>query len=496
MFQTLGRVTLLCCLFLIPTSSSVIGAESTPPNIVFIFIDDMGYGDLSCFRDLGTDGWDSSTIDHYPETTHIDKLAEEGVRLTNFYVASPICSPSRVGCTTGQFPSRHLINSYLNHRKRNRARGMADYLRSDIPTIAKAFQSNGYATAHFGKWHQGGGRDVDDAPLPTEYGFDESLVSFEGLGDRILPPGGLSDQSAKLNRGTITRVEKHEQTLIYIDRSIEFMKRNKENPFYLHLWLNDVHDAHKPAPGTAEAFASVTDNPNEQKFFAVLVEMDKQIGRLIDAIDEEGLNDNTLVLLTSDNGPTAWGRYYKTEHLPAGSTAGFRGRKWSLYEGGIRMPMIARWPGKITPNTINKQLIFSTVDFFPTLTALAGIELSSVLTANGVNSSADEYFDGEDLGEKLLTGKGQRTRPLFWEYGRDPSYLKPGLKEDQSPNLAVRDGRWKLLINADGSDVQLYDLKSSDTEVHDVSAEHPKVTKRLRRQLLKWRKDLPSLPQN
>ncbi len=467
-------VVVLCSL------SSALCAEEKP-NIVFIFIDDMGYGDLSCFHELGADGWDPETISRYPHTPHIDKLASEGLRLTNFYVASPICSPSRVGCTTGQFPSRHLINSYLNNRARNKERGMADFLNPKVPAIARTFKQHGYATAHFGKWHQGGGRDVDDAPLPSAYGFDESLVSFEGLGDRILPPGGLSEQSAKLKRGKIERVEKHEQTPIYVDRCIDFIERNKAQPFYLHLWLNDVHDAHKPAPGEAEKFASQTENINEQKFFAVLVEMDKQIGRLIKRIDDLNLDKKTLVVLTSDNGPTAWARYYRRQKVdPAGSTAGFRGRKWSLYEGGIRMPFIARWPGKIEANSVNKELILSTIDFFPTFAGIAGIDLNESLK-----------LDAEDLSKELLNNEGQRSKAILWEYGRDETYLRPGLKRDQSPNLAIRDGRWKLLINDDGSRVELYDFKKSNREQKNVAKEHPAIAKRLSKQLLNWRKALP-----
>ena len=131
------------------------------PNIVFVFIDDMGYGDLSCYGNPDI------------RTGNIDRLAAEGIRFKQFYVASPICSPSRVAITTGQYPARHMIHSYLNSRTRNRERGMRDFLDPSVPTVARTFQQAGYATAHFGKWHMGGGRDVRDAPLPQAYGFDE-----------------------------------------------------------------------------------------------------------------------------------------------------------------------------------------------------------------------------------------------------------------------------------------------------------------------------------
>ncbi len=459
----------------IPLAASVFAADpasgaTNRPNIVFIFIDDMGYGDLSC------------TGNQDVPTKNLDRLASEGIRFTQFYVASPICSPSRVACTTGQFPSRHLINSYLNSRAKNRARGMADFLDPKAPAVARAFQDAGYATAHFGKWHMGGGRDVDDAPLPQAYGFDESLVSFEGLGDRILPPGGLSDQSAKLGHGKITRVEKHEQTGIYVDRSIDFIKRNRARSFYLHLWLNDVHDVHKPRADYLKKYEKFSDQPYLQQFYAVLHQMDDELGRLIDTVDKLGLAEKTLFVVTSDNGPTAWPRYYNQGQLPPGSTAGMRGRKWSLYEGGIRMPLIVRWKGKVPAGRVDETTVSATVDFFPTFCAIAGVK------------APDVEFDGEDLSAAYLGKPTKRAKALFWDYGRDTSYLKSGHPLDQSPNLAVRDGDWKLLINDDETRLELYDLSHSDREYHNVAGEHPDIAKKLSERLLAWRKALPELP--
>lgn len=446
-------------------------AENGPqkPNIVFIFIDDMGYGDLSC------------TGNKDVRTAHIDRLADEGIRLTQFYVGSPICSPSRVAVTTGQYPARHLIHSYLNSRARNRARGMVDFLDPEAPSIARAFQQAGYATAHFGKWHMGGGRDVGDAPLPQAYGFDESLVSFEGLGDRILPPGALSEQSRKLGRGKVVQVAKHQMTEIYVNRCIDFIKRRRDGHFYVHLWLNDVHDPHLPREDLLKKYERVSENPYVRRFYAVLEEMDRQIGRLIEAIDAAGLAERTLIVLTSDNGPTAWPRYYREGFAPPGSTAGFRGRKWSLYEGGIRMPLIARWKGTIPAGTVNEKTVMAAVDLFPTFCQLAGVRTPKV------------RFDGEELSAALLGGTPMRSKPVFWEYGRQKSYLRPGGQRDRSPNLAIRDGRWKLLMNDDGSRLELYDFSADISESDNVVEEHPEVTRRLSQKLLEWRKSLPSL---
>ena len=441
----------------------------TRTNVVFVFIDDMGYGDLSCYGNPDI------------STENIDRLAEEGIRFEQFYVASPICSPSRVAITTGQFPSRHLIHSFLNSRKRNRERGMRDFLDPSVPVVARTFQQAGYATAHFGKWHMGGGRDVHDAPLPQAYGFDESLVSFEGLGDRILPPGGLSEQSKGLGRGVIRDVPKHRMTEIYVDRAIDFLRRHRDDPVYMHVWLNDVHDRFSPKPGLLERFERFSSNPYRQQYFAVIDEMDRQLGRLFREVDSLGLGERTLLVLASDNGPTAWRRYYDEGYEPPGRTNGLRGRKWSLYEGGIREPLIVRWKGTVPPGRVNSATVVGGVDFFPTFCKLAGLELP------------DAAFDGIDMSAAFRGEEPIRDRPLFWEYGRDSTYLQPGREIDRSPSLAVRDGNWKFLIDADGSRAQLYDFRGGFDEQSNVASRYPEIAARLRSALLNWWRSLPTL---
>lgn len=432
-------------------------------NVIQILIDDMGYADLRCYGGP-------------VPTPNIDRIAAEGIRFTQGYVASPICSPSRVGITTGQCPSRQRIYSYFDTRARQRELGMPDYLDPKAPSVARSFQQAGYATGHFGKWHMGGGRDVGDAPLPAAYGFDESLTSFEGLGDRVLPPGRLSELNEKLGRGKISHAPQAELTGIYVDRTLRFMQRAREanKPFYTHLWLNDVHDPFAPKPELMKKYERYSANKYLQQYFAAIDEMDRQIGRLMSSVD-----GNTLVVLLSDNGPTAWPRYYK-EHLdPPGSTAGLRGRKWSLYEGGVRVPFMARLPGRIPAGRVDETTVISSLDLFPTCCGMAGI------------STPKAAFDGEDM-SAALAGKPRRRRTdLFWEYGRDATYLRPGLPRDASPNLAVRSGRWKLLMNADGSSVELYDLERSPREETNIAGERGDVAKRLTARLLAWRASLP-----
>ncbi len=454
--------------FLAAGGAAALAAPSERPNIVVVFADDLGYGDLSCY---------GSEI----PTPNLDRLASEGVRFTQGYVASPICSPSRVGLNTGQCPARHLIFSYLNSRASQRKLGMRDYLDPKAPTIARTLQQAGYATAHFGKWHMGGGRDVDDAPYPQAYGFDESLVSFEGLGDRILPPGKLSDMSERLGQGKITRVQKHEQTEIYVNRAIDFIRRNARRPFYLHVFPNDVHDPFQPKPELLKKYERYAANKYLQQFAATLDEMDRQLGRLFNAVDAAGIGGKTMIVFIGDNGPTAWPYYYKERLDPPGSTAGLRGRKWSLYEGGIREPFVVRWKGRAPAGRVDKQTVASSLDLFPTFCALAGVKAPPV------------QFDGEDMSGAFLGKPQRRKKDLFWEYGRDATYLRPGKAEDASPNLALRSGDWKVLVNDDGSNLELYNLANSPVERTNLAAQEPVVAKKLADRLIAWRKSLPAI---
>ena len=438
------------------------------PNIIFVFIDDMGYSDLSCFGNKEI------------KTPNIDRLAKEGIRFTNYYDNSPICSPSRVAAITGTYPSRYRIYSYLDSREKNKQRGMADFLTPQAPTIARTLQQAGYATAHFGKWHLGGGRDVGDAPLPKAYGIDECLTSFEGLGDRVLYKNhDLSEASAKLGQGKITWINKYQESGILVDRSIDFIQRHKKESFYLELWPDDVHDPYQPDSIWRNQFSYYANNHYKQDFYAVLSNLDKQIGRLVDKLDELQLSQNTLIILCSDNGPTDWPFYYKEGYSPPASADPYRGRKWSLYEGGIRTPFIARWVGKIKENTINDSSIISSIDFLPTILKITGLSSDSIRT------------DGEDISASLLGKSFKRKQPLYWEYGRNDYYLKPGNPRFISPNLAIREGNWKLLMSYDSTRTELYNLKEDVAENNNLAAKHPDIVKRLSSQLLQWRKDLP-----
>jgi arylsulfatase A-like enzyme len=274
---------------------------------------------------------------------------------------------------------------------------------------------------------------------------------------------------------------KHQWTEIYANRAIDFMRRHQNRPFFLQLFPNDVHDRHEPAPGTQKQWASVTRDETWQRFFAVLVEMDRQIGRIVQEVDRLGLGEQTLIVLTSDNGPTDWPSYYRDKQIihPPGFTGGLFGRKWSLYEGGIRMPFIARWKGHIPAGVTNDQSV------------VAGIDLPVIFRqVAGISNTQIDRLDGRDMTAALLGKPIARDRPLFWQYGAPFARLKPGNPRYVSPSLAMRDGPWKLLMNADGSRLRLYNIVIDPLETENSAERFPDRAARMRHDLLEWSSEL------
>lgn len=472
---TIKKPSLILFIFtILLLNSNFCSAQSRPiekaPNIIFIYIDDMGYADLSSYGN------------HEIETPNIDRLAKEGEKLTDFSVASPVCSPSPAGIITGHYPATYKINDYIDSRLKNQQRHVADYLDPHAPTIAKAMKKAGYATAHIGKWHLGGGRDIADVPFPVTYGYDKTLVAFEGIGNRVLIKDFdfLNTASSKLGKGNITWVDHDwQKTPMFVDTTIAFIQQHSKQPFYVELWLNDVHDPYDPKPESMKKFQRFANNKYLQQYYAVLYDLDQQIGRLLNMLDISGLSKNTIVVLSSDNGPTDWPRYYKEHYAPPGSTGFFRGRKWSLYEGGIREPFLVRWPGHIPAAKVDSVTVMNGIDLLPTLCSLAKI------------SPVPSDYDGEDMSQALLGKPQKRKKPLMFAYGLTDYDLKPATPQYRSPDLAIRDGNWKLLVNDDGSNVQLYNLKTDIAESVNVAKENPEITKKLSRQLLDWWKKMP-----
>lgn len=423
-------------------------AQTNKPNVIIILIDDMGIGDVDAFGTSPT------------PTPNISKLAQQGLQINHFYSAAPVSSPARAGLLTGLCPIKYKINTFLDTRKANANREMADYLPGNAPTMAHAFQNAGYATGHFGKWHMGGGRDVKDAPGIKNYGFDEYNSTWESP-----DPDPIITSSNWIWADTDS-VKRWNRTAYFIDRAVAFMKRCKSDnkPFFLNLWPDDVH-----TPWVPESKAGKNGEWEKRgSFIPVMQELDKQIGRLMQILEDEGLAENTIVVFTADNGPAP---SFNQER-----TLGKRGLKNSLYEGGINMPFIIRYPKKIKPGKTNDKTVLSTLDLYPSLCAMAGIPVQEGYKGDGADYS------------KVLLGKKETDRKevLMWDFGRNSLYNHPANPYHVSPHLAIRKGKWKLLCGDNATNCQLFDINADPNETNDVAAKHPELVKELSAQVCKW----------
>lgn len=426
------------------------------PNVIIILTDDMGYSDIGCFGG------------NFVPTPNINRMASSGMKCTQYYSAAPICSPSRAGLLTGMYPGRWNFSTYLDNRKHNKEAEQADFLDPQAPTMARFFKNAGYATGHFGKWHMGGGRDVKDAPGFEQYGIDEHNSTYESPDpDPLITATNWiwSDKDS---------IKRWDRSHYFVDKTLVFLQRHKGQPCFVNLWPDDVHTPWVPRK-EPEYTGQYPMNPEEEAAFkGVLKEYDVQIGRLLDGLKRLGLDQNTIVIFTSDNGP-----------LPSfrGSrAAGLRGTKLSLYEGGTRMPFIIDWSGHIKAGSVDETSMVNGVDLLPTLAAMAGIQLPADYKGDGVDRSA------------VFAGKpSARGKEMCWEYGRNDIAFKYPKPHDKSPNLAIRSGDWKLLMNSDGSQVELYDVKKDQGETRNVADQETKVVEELKEKLMDWWQALPKL---
>jgi len=439
------------CLLAFGFSSSPTQAATAKPNILFIFADDLGWGDLGCYGH------------NIVKTPNLDQLAKQGTLFTHFYVNASVCSPSRTAFMTGQYPARQRVHGHFATPEQNAARDMPNWLDPQATTLPRLLQQAGYATAHFGKWHLGSG---NGAPEPKVYGFQET---------RTLNSNGPTWEEAD----TSFRAK---STAAFVDETLRFIKANKDKPFYVNLWtllphatLNPTEEQMQPYERLGPGGKGFPHKGAAQIFYASVTDLDTQVGRLLKGLKELGVAENTLILFSSDNGPEDI-HIGNASHSGIGSAGPFRGRKRSLYEGGIRVPGIVRWPGKVPANRIEEEAIVSGVDWLPTVCKLAGVTVPK-----------DLKLDGEDMSAALLGQSSARTKPLMWEW----RFRIAGEPFHQSPQLAIREGPWKLLMNPDRSRVELYDVKQDLVQLNNLSAKHPDVVERLSKQVLAWQKELP-----
>lgn len=403
-----------------PAARSDGGAAA--PNVVLVMTDDQGW------FDLGFNG------NPHIATPNLDRLAAESVRFTRFY-AEPVCTPTRAGLMTGRCYLRTGANdTYMGH----------DTMSAGEITLGQVFQRQGYRTALFGKWHLGRYRRYH----PNQRGFDEFLGFWQyGFMNRYDDPDDIFWNAAPVAAtGYITDV--------ITDGAIEFLKSRGDQPFFLYVAYNAPHSPHIVPDAEIEPYLKRGLPLSEARIYGMITRIDRNIGRLLAQVDQQGLRENTVVLFLTDNGGTS--RTFK---------AGLRGNKASVYEGGIRVPLLARWPGRF-PAGASVAALGHVTDLFPTLCDLIGAA-----------APADRPLDGRSLLPLMRAGQGASPHEyLYHQWTR--------VRPDPDRNWAVQDGRWKLVEGA------LYDLPADPGEERDVAAEHPEIVTKLRERFLTWFHDV------
>ncbi|HVU88373.1 MAG TPA: sulfatase [Pirellulales bacterium] len=430
------------------------------PNIVVIMADDLGWADLGC------------TGSTFYETPHIDRLAREGLRFTTAYSACPVCSPTRAAAMTGKYPARVHLTDYIPGARRGRL-NPAPYLHHlplEESTIAEALRDGGYATALVGKWHLG-----DEGFWPQDQGFDPNVAGSGKGANKLFSPYTLPN----LADGP----EGEYLTDRLTDEALRYITTQRERPFLLWLTHYDVHtplvakqeliDRFEKKAGKLPPAKSPRFRPEHERedrrvqdhavYAAKVASLDESVGRIVQKLDELGLTEQTIVIFTSDNGGLSTSEGSPTSNAPLRA-----GKGW-LYEGGIRVPLIVRWPGVAKPaSTCDVPVI--TNDLYPTLLAAADLPARPAQHCDGVSLAG------------LLTGKNAKLdrEALYWHY---PHYGNQG----GSPGGAIREGDWKLIEFFEDNHVELYNLADDSGEQHDLAAEMQDRAAQLREKLAAWR---------
>jgi arylsulfatase A-like enzyme len=462
-------------LFVVVASNDAAAAPGStgprPVNVVFFLVDDLGQRDLGCY---------GST---FYETKYVDQLAAAGARFTCAYAACPVCSPTRASILAGKYPTRTHITDYISPNRSNqpenwprntrlRPAEYSDRLALEEVTLAEAFKSAGYATMHVGKWHLG-----PEGFYPENQGFDVNMGGFE----QGAPFGGKKYFSPYNNPRLPDGPPGEHLPNRLANEAVKFIREHREQPFFIYFPFYSVHtplmaredlqrkygEKHKrlgiePKWGR-EAERQVRLVQEHAVYAAMIEAMDLAVGKVLAALDEAGLSDNTVVFFTSDNGGLSTSEGSPTSNLPLRA-----GKGW-LYEGGIREPLVVRWPGVVKPGSVIDEPIIST-DYYPTILEMAGLP-----------ARPEQHVDGVSLAPLLKTGEAPAPRSLFWHY---PHYSPQG----GAPSAAIRKGDWKLIEWFEDQNVELFDVAHDLAEQHDLAAEHPETVKELRAELHAWQK--------
>ncbi|MBI5799175.1 MAG: sulfatase-like hydrolase/transferase [Verrucomicrobia bacterium] len=420
------------------------GLTAAPPNVIVILADDQGSVDLGCYgaKDL--------------HTPNLDALAARGVRFTQFYSAAPVCSPSRAGLLTGRWPVRAGVPT--NCASQEGAKGA---LPPEEVTLAEVFRAAGYATAHIGKWHVGYTPDT----LPRAQGFDHSFGHMGGCIDNyshFFYWSGPNVHDLWRNGAEVFHDGEYFPDLMAREAG-QFMERNRERPFFIYYALNTPH---YPYQGDAKWLDHFKHLPQPRRLYAAfLAAQDERLGQLFAKVDALGLRERTIVVFQSDNGHSTEER----AHFGGGSAGRYRGAKFSLFEGGIRLPALIAWPGQLPQNEVRDQ-VGHACDWLPTLVELAGVKPSRV------------HLDGRSLATVLRDAKAlspHASHALHWQVGAG-----------SNAEWAVRDGDWKLIGSTrDTTDGRqpvkvalfLANLQTDPGEKTNLAAQHPDIVARLRK---------------
>jgi arylsulfatase A-like enzyme len=445
---------LLAALVLGAVASPAFAAEPAKPNVVFILADDLGWTDLACQGSK------------YYKTPNIDKLAASGLRFTHGYTCGPNCQPTRAALMSGQYGPRtgvYTVGGIDRFDWQSRPLRPVDNVQKlplERKTIGNVMKDAGYATAMFGKWHLG----QDDAHHPAKRGFDEAIVSAGKHFDFVTQP------KVDYPKGTYLAD-------FLTDKAIDFVKRNKDKPFFLYLPHFGVHAPREAKPDLIAKFKDqeAAGGHNDPTYAAMIASVDESVGRVLATLDELKLAENTIVIFSSDNGGV--GGYVREGVKKAGDVtdnAPLRSGKGSLYEGGVRVPWMVRWPGKVPVGTTDVPII--SVDLMPTL-----LELSSG------KAPANQVIDGVSMvGCFTSGGKKAPTRDLFWHF---PGYLGAGAGSWRTtPAGAIRSGDWKLIEFFEDGTKELYDLRSDESQKSNLAAKNPEKAAELHAKLVAWRK--------
>jgi len=422
--------------------------EQSKPNIIFIYADDWGFGDLSSHEST------------YCETPNLDQMAEEGINFKNFKVVNPVCSPSRTSIMTGQFPARHHVHGHFATVESHMKRNMPDWLSTEVTLLPKLLKEAGYATAHYGKWHLSN-THVPDGPSPLEYGYDDF---------------GCFNVSGQFHQMSA-------DSTLY--RTIEFIEKNKDKPIFVNAWLHATHTPHYPKEKYLKHFDGIDERA--QVYASIIADADYKVGLLLDKLKELGLDENTLVIFSSDNGPEItgermWGHDNSTgpglsTYFSVGETAGLKGQKHSIFAGGVRVPFIVRWPGTVPAGRIDSTTALASVDILPTFAELAGVTLPENYQPDG-QSIVDAFKGTPFKRDKIIywQWKSARNRPYFWA------------------NAGIQEDNWRLLVNEELEMQELYNLNSDFSEHLNIIDAHPDKAQELHRKLKEWESTLPKDP--